>query len=143
MKKPLSEKFKQAVDDAKNSKLGKKVIENKGIVAGAVVNAATTAYAFRKGGTKFGLATAAGSLVWTGLSTLYFKTLKDQEAEEQAKAERDARAAEPVADAFSSISKKPKNPEATPSESEAKAEGEAKPKRARRAKKDKGADPQP
>jgi hypothetical protein len=83
MKNPL----KKAYDAAKNSKVGKAISDNKGVIAGAVANAGVTAYAWRKAGGKAGLIAGAGSLAWTGLSVVYFKTLKAQEEAERSAAE--------------------------------------------------------
>jgi hypothetical protein len=83
----MKKQFKKAVEAAKNSRLGKGIAANKGVIAGTIVNAGATAYAWRKGGAKAGLAAAAGSAAWAGLSALYFKALEAQERAEQPKAD--------------------------------------------------------
>jgi hypothetical protein len=106
MKSPL----KKAYDAAKNSKVGKAISDNKGVIAGAVANAGVTAYAWRKAGGKAGLIAGAGSIAWTGLSYAYFKTLEAQEKAERGETagapKANAPKTEPVADPFAAARRK-------------------------------------
>ena len=96
-------KFAAKAREIKDSKAVKGALAKKGVIVGAVLNAGTTAYTFRKAGPKAALAVGAASLAWSVASAALFRSWDKQEEEEKTEAERqerEARSGEAVESAF-------------------------------------------